>query len=283
MIDRPLKRSTKIVFSAIYFVLVTLFRGGLRLVGRPSGGRLTILYYHGVSTKYRANFARQMATLNRRACVVDASHRGPLPSNKKCAAITFDDAFQSVLENAYPELSARSLHATIFVPVGLIGLSPTWAMEKDESDRHEVVMTVDQLQRLSGPGVSLGSHTISHPSMPELSRDRAQEEIRGSRHRLAEISGQEIRTLSFPYGDYNASVVEMCRSAGYEFVFSILDEEIDTERYEILRGRTKVDPSDGPIEFFLKFNGGYVWTARFATLVRKLRSMMGLKEVRKGL
>jgi len=93
----------------------------------------------------------------------------------------------------------------------------------------------------------------------EIDTTQARREIEDSRHRLAELSGREIREFSFPYGDHDASTVAMCRAAGYETVYSITAEEVDTTSSELLRGRIKVDPSDGPIEFFLKFNGAYQW------------------------
>jgi hypothetical protein len=67
----------------------------------------------------------------------------------------------------------------------------------------------------------------------------------------------------------------VCRAAGYETVFSIATQEVDTTTSELLRGRTMVDPSDGPIEFFLKFNGAYQWMEYTAPLKKKLRSMFG--------
>jgi peptidoglycan/xylan/chitin deacetylase (PgdA/CDA1 family) len=218
-----------------------------------------------------------MDLLHRKASVLSASYRGALPSDKKCVAITFDDAFQSVVENALPELAARSFHSTIFVPVGLVGKNPNWAMEEGNSDFNEVVMTAEQLRALALPIVSFGSHTTSHPSIFALDREHAREEIEGSRHQLAKLSGRDVLLFSFPYGHHDTSAVAMCRDAGYQCVYSILPEEVDTTTPQVLRGRTKVDPSDGPIEFFLKFNGAFAWTAHITSLGQKLRSIIGSK------
>jgi peptidoglycan/xylan/chitin deacetylase (PgdA/CDA1 family) len=269
-----LKRSIKIALSLAYFASRSVFRGGLRLVGRQPPQRLTILYYHGVAAKYRLNFGRQMDALQRFTCVLPASYRGILPLEKKCVAITFDDAFHSVLENALPELDARSFHSTIFVPSGLIGRTPNWIMEDDEENLTEVVMTVEQLKMLNARFVAIGSHTISHPSVLGLDRTAVKKEIEDSRRQLEEVSGREIRLFSFPYGDYDCSTVEMCRIAGYESAFSILAHGVDTTSSELLRGRTKVDPWDGPLEFFLKFNGAYEWTPHTIALTKKLRTMI---------
>ena len=268
------KRTIKIAISLVYLVIVTAIRGVLRFIGRPPGARLVVLYYHGVPAKFRLNFKHQMDALQRGASVVPASHRGSLPSGKKYVAITFDDALESIVENALPELASRLFHATIFVPVGWIGHSPCWAIDGDDLEPDAVVMSVEQLKQLSPSLVSLGAHTISHPFMSKLDKEHLREEIEGSRIQLAELSGRDIRSFSFPYGDYDASCLELCKAAGYESVFSILPEEVDTASSEALRGRTKVDPSDHPIEFFLKFNGGYAWTAQIASITQKLRAIV---------
>jgi peptidoglycan/xylan/chitin deacetylase (PgdA/CDA1 family) len=165
------RRDLKIAISLVYYAMRAIFRYSLRLAGRPSTRRLTILYYHGVSTEHRLSFARQMDALHRGACILPASYRGELPSGRKCVAVTFDDAFISVAENALPELARHSLHSTIFVPVGWIGRTPGWVMEENESalaavvnpERTEVVMSSEQLNALSASLVSLESHSVTHP------------------------------------------------------------------------------------------------------------------------
>jgi peptidoglycan/xylan/chitin deacetylase (PgdA/CDA1 family) len=239
-----------------------------------------------MSNDDRVNFVRQMDALHRGANVVPASYRGELPSRKKCVAITFDDAFCSVAENALPELAKRSFHSTIFVPVGWLGRTPGWVMEDEPSEAvkgsaklAEVVMSPEQLKSLNIALVALGSHTITHPSMLELDRKRARTEIEDSRNHLSELTGREIHDFSFPYGVHDASTIAMCRRAGYESVYSIAPQDVDTTSSVLLRGRTKVDPSDGPIEFFLKFNGAYQWME--APLGAKLRSLLRQRTVAK--
>jgi peptidoglycan/xylan/chitin deacetylase (PgdA/CDA1 family) len=277
------RRDLKIAISLAYYAMRTIVRHSLRLAGRPAIKRLTILYYHGVSAQDRLSFGRQMAALKRGACILPASYRGELPSGKKCVAITFDDAFVSVAEIALPELAKHSFHSTIFVPVGWLGRTPGWAMKRSEPGRAadvnpelaEVVMSSAQLKALSVALVSLGSHSLTHPSMPELDTKRARGEIEDSRHQLAELTERKILEFSFPYGEHDAETVAMCHAAGYETVFSVATQEVNTTTSELLRGRTKVDPSDGPIEFFLKFNGAYQWMEYTIPLMKKLRSMVG--------
>jgi peptidoglycan/xylan/chitin deacetylase (PgdA/CDA1 family) len=255
MSDISLKRGIKLAISLVYFGLMSALRSA-GLARR----RLTVLYYHGVPAELRPNFARQMDALERGARVLPASFHGKLPAGGKCVAITFDDALQTVADYAVPELAARSFHSTIFVPVGLIGRRPNWAT-KDGDEVSEQVMSLERLKQIVSPLVELGSHTNTHPVICELDEKRRRSEIDGSLYALQELTGQVISLFSFPYGRYDSASVELCRAAGYEFAFSILANEVDTIKPEFMRGRVKVDPSDGPLEFFLKFNGAYEWTA----------------------
>ncbi|KRQ12611.1 polysaccharide deacetylase family protein [Bradyrhizobium manausense] len=273
------KRELKIAISLVYYVLRSILRCLLNLAGRSSAQRLTILYYHGVLSGERTAFARQMETLHRAARVIPTSYRGKLPPGKKCVAITFDDAFTSVAENALPELVKHSFPATIFVPVAWLGRPPGWAMEEDALARpsaagpkvSELVMSSDDLKALPASLVSLGSHSMTHPPISALDPERARTEIADSRQQLAELSGREILEFSFPYGDYNASALATCRAAGYQVAYSIKPQEVDPAGSEFLRGRTKVDLSDSPIEFYLKFNGAYEWSSYASLLMNAFR------------
>jgi peptidoglycan/xylan/chitin deacetylase (PgdA/CDA1 family) len=275
-----LRRSLKIGVSLTYYLIREIGRLVLRVLGQQPRERLTILYYHEVTADCRSNFARQMEALRRKALIVPASYRGALPSARKCVAITFDDAFQSVAENALPELGKHSFHATIFVPVGWLGQTPGWTMEPRESgsvdvpELSEVVMSAEQLSGLSRSLVSLGAHSLSHPLLPELEAERAREEIERSRALLAEVSGRDVLEFAFPYGAHNEATVAMCRAALYETAYSIIPEEVDTTSQGFLRGRTKTEPSDGPLEFFLKFNGAYEWMRYGVAYKRSLRSTL---------
>jgi peptidoglycan/xylan/chitin deacetylase (PgdA/CDA1 family) len=239
-----------------------------------------VLYYHGILPAQRLGFDRQMEALHRHARVVPAAFRGQLGPGKKCVAITFDDALISLLDNAFPQLEKYSFHSTVFVPVGWVGRTPGWSMKESEPafattinpELADVVMSPEQLKSLNTTLVSLGSHTIMHPSMLESDTNRAREEIQTSRRKLSEMTGLQILDFSFPYGEYDASHVEMCRVAGYEAVYSIEAEGVDTAGGGIVRGRTKVEPTDGALEFFLKFQGAYEWMSLTGAARKMIRS-----------
>lgn len=275
------KRVAKLAISSVYYLTSSLVRLGLKLMRRSASRDLVILYYHGVPLEYRANFARQMDLIRRWAQVVPAWYRGNLPEGRQNVAITFDDAYVSVAENALPELLARGFHATIFVPAGSLGHPPKWAIEDDSLDADETVMSAEQISALPSSLVTVGSHTKTHPHLSRIDVNAAQEEIDGSRVMLEALTAQEIRLLAFPYGDHDASTVELCKAAGYNFVFSVVPNSIDPTASCFVRGRVKADPFDWPLEFFLKFHGAYAWIPLFSSLKYRMRDWRRTRQVRR--
>ncbi|WP_454630051.1 polysaccharide deacetylase family protein [Bradyrhizobium cenepequi] len=269
-IRQSAKRMTKLAISLIYYVALALSRFVLRLMGRSPAGELIIIYYHGIPHAYRSNFVRQMELIRRGARVLPASHRGSLPSDKANVAITFDDAYVSVAENALPELTSRGFHSTIFVPTGPLGRSPPWSMREGSPDSLETIMSAEQIAKLPSLLVTVGAHSCTHPRLSRLAPNDAREEIEGSRAKLQSLTTQDVRLFAFPYGDHDASTVELCRMAGYEAVFSTTPTPVDTTASAFVRGRVKVDPFDWPLEFFLKLNGAYGWASYASSLKRKL-------------
>lgn len=250
-------RSLKILISCAYLALSWLSATLTQPFRARQSASLVILYYHGVSQSQRSRFARQMDFLRRHASIVPADWRGG-PVKGRICAITFDDAFVSTVANALPELLARQFPCTIFVPVGVMGRAPDWEMEESiECD--EVVADVDTIRTLSSPLVTIGSHTLSHCHLSRVPPDDARTEAEWSRSVLSALVGQDIRLISFPYGDYDGQVVDMCGRAGYDFMYTIKPVPVDPCGSSRVRGRVSTSPDDGPLEFYLKCAGGYRW------------------------
>lgn len=275
------KRATKLIISLFYYLIRELSHFLMRATGRSPHRKLTILYYHGIPDAYRSNFVRQLEAIQRTARVLPASYCGALPAGRPNIAITFDDSYVSVAENAIPELASRGFHSTIFVPTATLGAPPRWAMEAGCPDSFETVMSAEQVAKLSSPLVTIGSHSSTHPRLSRLPISDAREEIVGSRAKLQNLTMQDVRLFAFPYGDHDASTVELCRTAGYEAGFSTAPTPVDTTNSAFVRGRVKVDPFDGRLEFFLKCNGAYAWAPYLSSLKRRLTDYKQSAAVRK--
>jgi peptidoglycan/xylan/chitin deacetylase (PgdA/CDA1 family) len=77
------------------------------------------------------------------------------------------------------------------------------------------MMTWDQLRELQKKGHEVGSHSVTHPLLPDLSTTELREEIAGSRSRLQSMTGGEVASFCYPNGSYDARCLEAVRDAGY--------------------------------------------------------------------
>jgi peptidoglycan/xylan/chitin deacetylase (PgdA/CDA1 family) len=239
----------------------------LRPLPRRRG--LTILYYHAVPSELRERFDTQMAYLKHTANVVAADHVGPLAKDRPNVAITFDDAFRSVRENALPALERHGITATIFVPTGYLGRRPGWAMETT-NDQAEVVMSADELVGLPKELIAIGSHTVDHPRLTTLSDAEIKSQFSASRTTLEALFGRPVDTLAFPYGDHDSRVVEHARATGYRHVYTVAPQSIRPGDQAISRGRTSASPADSPRVFALKARGAFEWMPIASRLKRAL-------------
>jgi peptidoglycan/xylan/chitin deacetylase (PgdA/CDA1 family) len=262
-------RIVKCGISLASFVILVASKVVRALAGIPPRGKCMVLYYHSVPREQREQFAKQLDVILRYCEVVDATKVQNLPTGTEYAAITFDDAFENYVEEALPELGKRKMPSTMFVISGALGkgFGPVWHPEK--------VMSVDQLRALPEDLVSIGSHTVSHPFMPEISSEMARSELVNSKLALERILGRAIATFSFPFGGFSSELVEICREAGYRRVFTTLPEFFTCGPAEFAAGRIRVDPTDWPIEFRLKLAGAYNWLPVAFALKHKLRRVLG--------
>ena len=64
-------------------------------------------------------------------------------------------------------------------------------------------------------GNEVGSHTVTHPRLDRLDIDWARFEITESRRQLERVTGSPVKHFCYPYGDYNESIRDAVRDAGY--------------------------------------------------------------------
>ena len=247
-----------------------LWNNARRLLGLRPRGSCVVLTYHSVTSEERPRFARQMDTLLRYAKPVRADVEALPPDGGRYAAVTFDDGMQNVVDNALPELEKRSIPATLFIITDVLGKLPDWEYFGPKDTGQERVMSEEQLRKLPSDMVEIASHTMTHPVLPQIDREKLAQEVEGSRAKLAKMLGREIKLLSFPYGAFNDDIVDACRKAGYERVFSTLPYCAFSEPQEFMTGRMGVYPTDWPIEFRLKVLGAYRWLPFMFALKRKV-------------
>lgn len=257
-----------------------------RVIGRQSPGTCVVLYYHAVTGEERKAFSRQMDELLRVAKPIPADLCRPLePGNNYCA-VTFDDGFASVIENALPELERRGIPFTVFVPTGSLGTRAGWINNPSHPAYHEVVLSPERLAALRSHAlVTIGSHSVSHPDFLELDETEADHELQESKAVLETICNCPVTLFSFPHGRYNRRLVQQAGEARYQRVFTISPRLAFAKPGEFVSGRTAVNADDWSLEFKLKLHGAYRWLAalpKMNTLWLRFPSRKGTAKLPSG-
>jgi len=250
------------VIDAIEFLLAAIYAIVSVLIRKKK--RRVIIYYHGVRNIELPGFERQISHLNERYQVLGLTELMRTSHNRKekLVAITFDDGFMSVVENAWPVLKKYDLKAAMFTPVGNLGQRPQWPIAGPwRYDRKERVLSHEMVRELDSEGFEMLSHTVSHTVLTELAADRLEVELVQSRQKLEEIVGHEVVSISYPLGKYNEKVVTQAKHAGYQYGFTIEPFTVDDSASEMEIGRFVVNPNMSMLKFRLKASGAYQVTS----------------------
>jgi peptidoglycan/xylan/chitin deacetylase (PgdA/CDA1 family) len=189
-----------------------------------------VLCYHAVSERFPAAlsvtpeaFERQLHLLAR------AGYRGATfedavkARSGRTVAITFDDAYLSVLTLGKPLLDAAGFTATVYAPTAYLD-APERPLKWDgieqwhggEHERELLPMSWDQLGELAEAGWEIGSHTRTHPHLDRVSDDaELRDELVESKATVEQRLGRDCTTLAYPYGEYDERVIAAAGAAGY--------------------------------------------------------------------
>jgi peptidoglycan/xylan/chitin deacetylase (PgdA/CDA1 family) len=196
---------------------------------RPADDTLGVCY-HAVSDRWPVEWAVTPAQLRAQLeLLVDRGYRGrtfhdavTTPTSARTLVVTFDDAFSSVLDLAFPILSALGLPATVFVVTDFAdgGRPLEWpGVEGWVGGAHAAEvrgLSWSELGTLADAGWEVGSHTRSHPRLTELDDAALADELQGSRDACERALGRKCLSVAYPYGDFDARVVAAAADAGYE-------------------------------------------------------------------
>jgi peptidoglycan/xylan/chitin deacetylase (PgdA/CDA1 family) len=144
--------------------------------------------------------------------------------------LTFDDGYADFVEYVVPALHRHGFSATVFVIAGLLGRTNEW----DPMGPRKPLMTADDVRAVAADGVEIGSHSLTHLSLPRLDTVSLVEQTASSRELLREVSGQPVTGFCYPYGDISAQSVAAVRACGYDYGCAIRPSQY-TSRFALPR------------------------------------------------
>lgn len=253
-----INRIVKLLVSSLLYLCDSLGAVLMKSIGIPPRGTCVVLYYHGVPPRTRMAFGRQMERLARQTAPIPIDHAYKLERGRHYSAVTFDDGFANVFENALPVLKRIGIPAAVFIPSGHIGHFPAWIKDQGADARRYQLADRDLINQWK-TYITIGSHTVSHPDLTQLSPGDITFELRESKTCLEKLAGKSVVLLSFPHGRYDDRVLQTAFIEGYDKVFTIEPDLILDHLNHRIIGRVEVSPSDWAIEFRLKLFGAYRW------------------------
>lgn len=121
----------------------------------------------------------------------------------RAIGISIDDAYLSVVTQAWPRLKAAGFPFTVFVAT-------------DAVDRKiKGYMTWQQVNELKDAGVTIGSQTASHLHMAAASRATNTRDLEKSNGRFIAEIGAAPKLIAYPYGEAGLDVMTLSRETGF--------------------------------------------------------------------
>lgn len=126
---------------------------------------------------------------------------------EKPFVITFDDAYESVVREAWPRLSGLGFTASVFLVTGIGDRPPSSPGWKPA----EPLMHWEQAAALAASGWELGAHSHTHPPLTRLPPSAVEGEVATSIEAIRRHTGFEARVFAYPYGVVNHTVRAVVR------------------------------------------------------------------------
>lgn len=183
---------------------------------------------------------------------------GALRVPEKPVVLTFDDGYQDFYTEAFPLLSRFGYSATVFLPTAYIA-------DTTRTFNGIECLTWGQVRELHQAGIRFGSHTVTHPRLRILDREKVVEEVRHSKETIEQEVGSRVTSFSYPYAfpETDRTFVPMLRrileETGYENGVSTSVGTVDGGRERFFMSRLPVNALDDARLLSAKLAGSYNW------------------------
>jgi peptidoglycan/xylan/chitin deacetylase (PgdA/CDA1 family) len=206
-------------------------------IGRrpPRSNWIRFPYYHHIFDDERRNFERQLRYLRGIGEFIGLDDAVALLESGDAIdgrffCITFDDGFRNCHTNALPILVDHGVPAAFFVPTSYIGTSISADLERVRGfygNGKSIIefLSWDEVRELARAGMTVGSHTVNHRILSELSDEEVERELRSSKQTIERELGTPCLHFCAPRGrpglDYDPERdPEIARRLGYRSFLS---------------------------------------------------------------
>jgi peptidoglycan/xylan/chitin deacetylase (PgdA/CDA1 family) len=256
------------LFVRLTYLLVALINFAVRVVLRRTNSVVALCYHSVMPSQYTA-FEQQMKYIRKYA--VSLRQIEDANDGDKMVSVTFDDAFECLLENVVPVVRELRVPIAIFAVSGNLGSKPSWLSNSEHPNANLLTMSAEQLRKLAiEPGFTIGSHSSSHRHLGDLPTTEVEFELVSSKASLENAIGLPCTYLALPHGSYRPEVVEIANRLGYLRVLTLDEISLPSRWAPSTVGRFSASPDMWMIEFVLTVYGAYSWLYAWRIWIRQL-------------
>ena len=155
-------------------------------------------------------------------------HGNAFDAQKINILLTFDDGYQSWVDNVLPVLDTHNIKALFFICSQLIDCAED-RVKTDSFMRERLYISPKKplswhgVERLLDGGHSVGGHTMTHPNLAELDKEAVQAEIAEDKERIETYTNGALVDFAYPFGrswHFNESVRQTVRETGYTYAYT---------------------------------------------------------------
>ena len=180
----------------------------------PDGLTVSTAWFRDLCRMLQRRF--HVVSLTEAMDLIEGAQRWP----RRVVAITFDDCYKDNLFAARV-LAEHKLPACFFVPTAYPGTDHVFPW--DVGLQRMANLTWDDIKEMVGLGHEIGSHTVHHVNMAQVSIDEARRELQEAKETLERRTGRPTQWFAYPFGgrdNFLAERLALVREAGYRGCFS---------------------------------------------------------------
>jgi peptidoglycan/xylan/chitin deacetylase (PgdA/CDA1 family) len=220
----------------------------------PSGVR--ILTYHSIGDKIPEDylgyfnispelFKKHMEYISENCHLISLAE---MNHKSDGVAVTFDDGYANNLTVVAPILERLNIPFTVFATVDYI------------QNNNDLYLSTTELKELSALNcASVGSHCVTHSRLTQCDDQQLENELTYSKSFLEDLTGKNINSVAYPYGDTDQRVVKAAIKAGYSQGASVRFGINENDHNPLLLSRTDIWAHDDLKIFREKIEGYWDW------------------------
>jgi peptidoglycan/xylan/chitin deacetylase (PgdA/CDA1 family) len=148
--------------------------------------------------------------------------RLPMPGNRSSILLPTDPVARASVAEQVQQICKMMQNDACQAYLDILRTGGECQVEGSLRELHDF-LSWDEVRDLDRRGFSIGSHTVEHPILTNLSCERLQQELRDSKTTIELQLGRACLSIAYPNGgpgDFSAAVIHAAEKAGFRLGFT---------------------------------------------------------------